>query len=178
MQKESAYTRELCAITQALAKFRHYLLGHKFVIRTDQTSLKELMEQHLHTPEQQKWLHKFLGFDFVIQYKPGKENVVVDALSRSLHLALFLSVPDLSQQLRKLIQLDPEMSLVYKQCLASPTTVQNYEVKQGLLYWKGRLVIPQNQALKQQILYEFHSLTIGGDASMARIIASVCSQFY
>lgn len=66
MQKESAYTRELYAITQALAKFRNYLFGHKFVIRTDQKSLKELMEQHLHTLEQHKWLNKFLGFDFVI----------------------------------------------------------------------------------------------------------------
>ena len=113
MQKESAYTRELYAITQALAKFRHYLFGHRFVIRTDHKSLKELLEQNLHTPEQHKWLHKFLGFDFVIQYKPGKENVVADALSRSCHLALSSPVPDLPQQLREQIQLDSELSKVY-----------------------------------------------------------------
>ena len=51
MQKQSAYTREFYAITQALAKFRHYLLGHKFIIRTDQKSLKELLEQRLQTLE-------------------------------------------------------------------------------------------------------------------------------
>jgi hypothetical protein len=80
-QKQSAYIQELLAITEALAKFRHYLLGHKFVIKTDQ--LKNLLEQSLQTPEQQAWLHKFVGFDFTIEYKPGKENVAVDALSRS-----------------------------------------------------------------------------------------------
>jgi hypothetical protein len=53
MQKQSAYTRELLAITEALAKFRHYLLGNKFIIRTDQRSLKSLMDQSLQTPEQQ-----------------------------------------------------------------------------------------------------------------------------
>jgi len=36
MQKQSAYTRECYAITEAIAKFCHYLLGHKFIICTDQ----------------------------------------------------------------------------------------------------------------------------------------------
>ncbi|WVZ09782.1 hypothetical protein V8G54_014312 [Vigna mungo] len=53
MQKQSTYAREFYAITEALAKFRHYLLGHKFIIKTDQKSLKELLEQTLQTPEQQ-----------------------------------------------------------------------------------------------------------------------------
>ena len=35
MQKQSAYIREFYAITQALAKFWHYLLDHKFIIITD-----------------------------------------------------------------------------------------------------------------------------------------------
>jgi hypothetical protein len=56
MQKQSAYIREFYAITKALAKFRHYLLGNKFIIKTDQRSSKELLEQKLQTPEQQQWL--------------------------------------------------------------------------------------------------------------------------
>ncbi|GAU23864.1 hypothetical protein TSUD_369720 [Trifolium subterraneum] len=81
-QKQSAYIRELLVITEALAKFRHYLLGHKFIIKTDQKSLKSLMDQSLQTPEQQAWLHKFIGFDFHIEYKPGRDNIPADALSR------------------------------------------------------------------------------------------------
>ena len=42
MQSQSAYAREMHAITEAVAKFRHYLLGHKFVIKTDHKSLKEM----------------------------------------------------------------------------------------------------------------------------------------
>jgi len=47
------YTREFYAIITTLAKFQHYLLDHKFIIKTDQKSLNELLEQSLHTPEQQ-----------------------------------------------------------------------------------------------------------------------------
>ncbi|PNX78745.1 retrotransposon-related protein, partial [Trifolium pratense] len=86
-QKKSAYFREMFAIVKAIAKFRHYLLGHKFIIRTDQKSLRSLMDQSLQTPDQQEWLHKFLGYDFTIEYKPGKENMAADALSRVMTLS-------------------------------------------------------------------------------------------
>jgi hypothetical protein len=33
-QKKSAYFREMLAIAEAIAKFRHYLLGHKFIIKS------------------------------------------------------------------------------------------------------------------------------------------------
>ncbi|MCI28819.1 Ty-3/Gypsy retrotransposon polyprotein [Trifolium medium] len=69
VQKQSTYMREFRPITKALAKFRHYLLGHKFIIRTDQQSLKALLDQSLQKPKQQAWLHKFIGFDFTIEYK-------------------------------------------------------------------------------------------------------------
>ena len=51
MQRQSAYTRELFVITEALAKFQHNLLGAKFVIKIDQKSLKWLLSQSLETLE-------------------------------------------------------------------------------------------------------------------------------
>lgn len=82
MQLASAYEREMFAITTAVKKWRHYLLGHHFRIFTDQKSLKGLLSQVIQTPAQHKWLTKLLGFDYEIIYTPGKSNVVADALSR------------------------------------------------------------------------------------------------
>ncbi|XP_072086978.1 uncharacterized protein [Arachis hypogaea] len=114
MQQQSAYTREFYAITEAIAKFRHYLLGKKFVIRTDQQSLKALLEQNLHTPEQHKWLHKLLGYDFEIHYKLGSENVVADALSRSYLAAWSMPRSEWLQSLKEEIATDTFLKdLVY-----------------------------------------------------------------
>ncbi|XP_030479409.2 uncharacterized protein LOC115696659 [Cannabis sativa] len=78
----SAYFRELRAIVEAVTKWRQYLLGRHFTIRTDHKSLKELLTQVIQTPEQQQVLRKLIGFHFSIEYKAGKENSVADALSR------------------------------------------------------------------------------------------------
>ncbi|XP_028794470.1 uncharacterized protein LOC114750095 [Neltuma alba] len=88
MQAQSAYVRELYAITQAVAKFRHYLFGHHFIIRTDQESLKHIKGQIIQTPEQEAYLPKLMGYDFSIEYKPGKSNAAADALSRITHMGL------------------------------------------------------------------------------------------
>ncbi|MCI50196.1 enzymatic polyprotein, partial [Trifolium medium] len=73
---KSVYERELMAIVLAVQKWRHYLLGSHFVIKTDQRSLKYLLEQRLLEGDQQK----LLGYDFEIQYKEGKDNRAGDAL--------------------------------------------------------------------------------------------------
>jgi len=66
----------------AVKKWRHYLLGKKVLIRTDQMSLKFLNEQRLISEEQFKWATKLIGYDFDIRYRPRKENIEVDAISR------------------------------------------------------------------------------------------------
>jgi len=53
MQNQVVYTREFYAISKVIAKFRYYLIGHKFIIQSDQLSLKILVDQVIQTLEQQ-----------------------------------------------------------------------------------------------------------------------------
>ncbi|KAK2367199.1 hypothetical protein QL285_080510 [Trifolium repens] len=177
-QKKSAYFREMLAIAEAIAKFRHYLLGHRFIIRTDQKSLRNLMDQSLQTPEQQDWLHKFLGYDFVIEYKPGKENLAADALSRLMTLAWTEPQCDFFKLVKAALSVDTKLVEIMQQCAQEGHSLPHYTMKDGLLFWKKRLVIPQQPDLVKKILYEFHTSPIGGHAGIARTLARIKAQFY
>ena len=76
------HERELLAIIHALMIWRHYLLGKKFKIVTDHPSLKYLMTQPNLSKRQAQWVERLAESDFEVVHKPGKSNVVADALSK------------------------------------------------------------------------------------------------
>ena len=78
----SIYDKEMLAIMHALAKFRQYLVGVKFIVKTDHNSLRHFLTQKELNDRQKKWVSKVQSFDFDIEYKRGKMNVVADPLSR------------------------------------------------------------------------------------------------
>jgi hypothetical protein len=78
----AAYERELIGLVQAIRHWRSYLWGRRFIIKTDNYSLKYLLDQRLTTIPQHHWVGKLLGFDFSVEYRSGATNVVTDALSR------------------------------------------------------------------------------------------------
>jgi hypothetical protein len=73
---------ELAAVVFALKIWRHYLYGEKCEIYTDHKSCKYLFMQKELNLRQRRWLELIKDYDCVINYHPGKANVVVDALNR------------------------------------------------------------------------------------------------
>jgi L-lactate permease len=64
----STYAKELLALVLIIKKWRPYLFVTVFVIKTDQQSLKHILEQRMGTSMQQKWISKLLGYNFVVEY--------------------------------------------------------------------------------------------------------------
>ena len=88
----SSMKLEFLAMKWAITdKFRHYLLGGKFKVITDNNPLTYFRSAKLGALEQ-RWASQLAQFDFDIQYRPGKINPA-DALSRMPLEPLLTVVP-------------------------------------------------------------------------------------
>lgn len=176
----SIYAKEMLAILQAIRIWRPYLLGKKFFIKTDQRSLKYLLEQRIVTPEQQKWVAKLLGYDYEIIYRPGRENSAADALSRvpgSVTLnALFFQRVDLWDDIKSASKDHPYMNRIRQLAHSNPGAP--YTWRDDLVFYKGRVVVPPNTPLIPQLLKEFHDTRVGGHSGVLRTFKRLAQQFY
>ena len=67
-------------------KFRKYLLGRRFVLRTDHRALVALLSQRAmktSSARTERWREKISCFDYEIEYIKGADNQMADWLSRS-----------------------------------------------------------------------------------------------
>ncbi|CAN6579036.1 unnamed protein product [Malus baccata var. baccata] len=74
--------KELLAVVFALEKFRSYLVGAKVIVYSDHSALKYLLSKKEAKPRLLRWVILLQEFDLEILDKKGRENVVVDHLSR------------------------------------------------------------------------------------------------
>ena len=72
----------------ALIKFRQYLVGNKFVVKTSHNKLRYFLTQNDLNERKQTWVSNIQAFDFDIEYVKGKNNVAVDSLSRRTSISL------------------------------------------------------------------------------------------
>ena len=85
--KYSQLDKEGLALVFAVKRFRYFLLGRKFVARTDHKPLLGLFGKDKPIPQNansriQRWALLLSQYDYDLFYKPGKENIIADALSR------------------------------------------------------------------------------------------------
>jgi hypothetical protein len=156
----AAYERELIGLSQAVRHWRPYLWGRAFIVRTDHQPLKYILDQRLATIPQHHWVSKLLGFDFSIEYKPGRTNVVADALSRRdepdplLHA---ISSPsfDLLADIKQAATEDEEVRSLRDQITAG-TLGAPWTVVDGLVLYQNSIYVPTSSPFLLAILSAVH----------------------
>ncbi|KAL5701100.1 hypothetical protein ACHQM5_026475 [Ranunculus cassubicifolius] len=179
----SAYEKELWALIYAVSKWRYYLLGRKFQIRTDHQSLKYLLEQRITTILQQKWLTKLLGFDFDIIYKKGSLNIPADSLSRVFEeggqcSAISVVQPIWMQDLKASWENDEMAQGLIAGLLIAPTSASEYTYVNQLLRYKGKLFVGNCQNLRYQLWQEMHCSAFGGHSGTTVTLKRLLNFFY
>lgn len=180
-QKASTYSKEFWALTKSVQKWRHYLLGSEFTIRTDHYSLKNLLAQSIQSPEQQYFLTRLLGFTFKFMYKKGKDNIVADALSR---------LPATEEELGQLASLTSSIisdwaDRILQENKSDPWIIEkgnklnhdgsdpNYTMKEGILYYRNKFCLGPTSDLRKQVLDELHGTKGGGHSGYYRTLQRV-----
>ncbi|PIL26323.1 hypothetical protein GSI_12079 [Ganoderma sinense ZZ0214-1] len=73
---------EMLAGVESMRRHRDILLGCTFTWVTDHKGLTHLLKQRNLSGRQARWLEHISEFNFEVEYVPGIENVLADALSR------------------------------------------------------------------------------------------------
>ena len=180
---QSTYEKEMLAILHAVESWRPYLLGRRFQIRTDHHSLKYFLEQHLSSPQQNKWLAKMLGYDYEIVCKKGQENSVEDALSRQFEeestlLAISLPILEWIEEARRECFSHPGLSQLISQLQADPNPTKGYSWQNEILRYRDRVVISPTSSLKSRILAELHSSPLAGHSGFQKTYARTKRSFF
>ena len=162
----SIYDKELLVVLMTVEKWRYYLEGNKFTIKTDHECLKFLSQQRVHNQLQRKGITKLMGFDFIILYRKGKENIAADALSRrdvpTSCQAISALVPNWVQDITHSYDQTPCIKDLLTKISVQATADPNYQLKGGLLRFQNRVVIGNDEQLKKKILQSLHDSPIRG----------------
>ena len=176
---------ELLAVVHALKMWRHYLLGNSFKIKTNHKSLKWIFTQPDLNMRQRRWMELLHEHDFSIEYQPGKENIVGDALSKKSTLSaisvLQTSIADFVRQ--------ASVNDTFYNLIASTIPILNKSEKQlnivkgfqlvdDLLYFKERLYIPADKELKLRILAEVYDIPIAAHPGYIKLYNTLRKSFY
>ena len=139
-----AYDKELYALVRVPEVWQHYLWPKEFIIHSDHEALKYLKSQSNLNKHHAKWVEFIESFPYIIKYKKGKDNVVVDALSRKnmLLTQLDVQVPGL-ESLRDLYATDPDFLAPYKLC-SDVKAWEKYHIHDGYLFRANKLCVPKS----------------------------------
>lgn len=187
-QRASTYSKELWALTESVQKWRHYLLGNEFTIRTDHCSLKNLLAQSIQSPEQQYFLTRLLGFTFKIVYKKGKDNIVADALSSlptteageeigQLSKLTSSIMTDWGKRILEANNTDPWI-IAKKEKLGKDEGDPDYSVKGDILFYLSKFCLGPTSDLKSKVLDELHGSKTGGHSGYYRTLRRVRQSFF
>ncbi|KAL2237281.1 UNVERIFIED_CONTAM: Transposon Ty3-G Gag-Pol polyprotein, partial [Sesamum indicum] len=169
----STYEKEFLALLLAVTKWKHYLQGHHFIIKTDQKSLKHILDQRVESALQQRWVTKLLGLSYEVHYKKGNENRAAYALSRREHTlvegenhAISTQLPLWMQELQLSYDGDPLFQPIIQAKILDNQSYPEYKFESGILRKGNKICVGSQGDMRRKIIHTVHDSTLGGHSGI------------
>jgi hypothetical protein len=181
----STYDLELEPIVHALKMWRPYLMGKKFALIKNLCGLKHLFGQPTLDSRKTRLLEFLSEYDFEITNIKGKENQVVDALSRRAHEVhvttinmyrtylkyQIISTTNSDQQYVKIRETSQQGKFQQK--------LNSYELKEdGILMYNVKVYLLNSNELKNVVLKETHNVLFVGHQGYHKTILAVRISYF
>jgi hypothetical protein len=163
-RKFSATEKECLGVVSAIEKLRCYLEFTRFTVVTDCYALKWLHSLKDPLGRLGRWVLRLQNFDFTIEHRPGKDNVVSDCLSRAIPEVHAIAPDPLDQHV---IGRDPWFDRLSQEIRANPLRYPNFRLEGNKIFKKiaaqdhlgertesWKIVVPTH--LRRELLQRYH----------------------
>ena len=166
------YDNELYALVKVLETWQLYLWPKEFVIHINHESLKHLKGQG----KLNRRVEFIETFPYIIKYKQGKENIVIDALSRRHALVSTLNAKSLGfEYIKELYANDDDFASVYGAC-EKEAFGKFYRLNE-YLFRENRLCVP-NSSIRKLLVCEAHGGGLMGHFGVRKTLYVLHKHFF
>ena len=177
-------------------------------ILTDHKNLEYFYSTKKLTRRQARWAQILSRYNFVIKYQTGKQNAKADALTRrpqdlpqgnederqKHQMQTLIPKENLDSQIREEMKLGAvmEASLLEDILRENKTDAtfkeeremarnddnSGYSLKDGILYWKGQILVSDRNELRERITQMIHEHPLIGHPGVRRTMMTIQRQYY
>ncbi|QRW18621.1 Retrotransposable element Tf2 protein [Rhizoctonia solani] len=205
-QNYDTHNKELLAIIHSFEYWHIFLEGtnHPITVFTDHWNLEYWKESRTFNRCHAQWHLLLAGYNFQIVYHPGKQSGKPDALSRCAdhanippadqtmlpdpvfaNVALVTPKRELQHQIEASLDQDESLEEILQflqnKSKAPPLikrAFRDYEMEAGLLFYQGRIVVPDVGTLRTDLLRIFHNSPLAGHLGRQQTLELVSRNYY
>jgi hypothetical protein len=171
------HEKDMWAVIHYLKTWGHYIGSKDVVVWTNNVTLKYFATQPKLSSKQVRWQNTLALFNVDIRHKPGKENIMADALSRKHQLkVVYVGETELQKEVRLASRRDA-FAKEFRQNIQNGAK-SHFHLRNGLLWYKQNRLYVSEGKIRDTILKECHDGPLAGHGGAKRTTTFLKKSYY